>query len=279
MSTDLKIRLRRYALLAVFFAVFVIEILILGWPMWYLFVTYLALLLVTLFIKREALRGLLANYYLGAGRIEQARGIYQRMAAANVKYPAIYLNYATLILKEGRAAEALELLQRALGLNPRVITEKNIRLTIGSCYWVLGQLDKAIETLETLRAKHEYINAHAMTTLGYMYFEKGELEKALEISEAAVEDSPEHASAWDNLGQIYLKKEDLSTAREKFTKALEYNPELADSNYFLGIIAERENNPEEAREYFEKASRCKINALNTVTADEVAEKLKKYTEG
>ena len=95
------------------------------------------------------------------------------------KVKALY-NYALDALHEGRADEALPIFQRAEKLNVKVLFDKLIPLAVSSCYWVLGDIDKAISTIEDLQKKYNYINPNTLTTLGYFYMLKGNYEKAVE---------------------------------------------------------------------------------------------------
>ena len=212
-------------------------------------------------------------------RAERAKKKLLRAAIErNAKSPAAHHNYAILLVREGDGETALAVLNRALTFRLKVITEKNIRLTVASCYWVMEDIDKAIETLEDMRVRYEYVNVHVLTSLGYMYFLRGETDKALEFTNLALEDAPDNGAAWDNLGQIYFSLNEAEKAKEAFETAVSHKPDLPDSNYYLGLIAENEDDGEKALEYFSKAMECGLSALNTVTKEQIEEKYMKFLD-
>ncbi len=220
-------------------------------------------------IFRPYYYGMAGNTYYFVRKFDKARKYYRKAIKLNTtNVPALY-NYALDLLHDGRAAEALPLLERAEKYNTKLIYEKNIPLAIGSCHWVMGNIDKAIEIMEGLEEKYSYVNVSTLTTLGYLYILKMDYEKAEEYTLRAIEDTPEHAPAWDNMGQIYYNKGDMAKAKEYFTKALEYKDNMADSLYYMGLIAKYEGNKQMSIDYFTKASQCNVSALNTVTLNEI----------
>ena len=265
---------KRYGIIAAIVLPLFIITFILRLPFYYAVVFYFAAFLISIVFYYPNYIAVWANWNYIRGNEEAALKFLKTAVNRNTKSPAAHHNYALLLMRGGDGRTALETLEKALTLNPKLITEKNIRLAIGSCYWVTGDINAAIETLEDMRNRYEYVNAHVLATLGYMYHLSGDEDKALDLTNKAIEDSPEYAAAWDNLGQIYFSRNDMIKAKDAFETALSHKPGLADSNYYLGLIFENEN-PEKAREYFEKAANCKITALNTVTKEQIEAKLNK----
>lgn len=220
--------------------------------------------------------GMLGTYYLYRGQRERAYQFLEKAVNKNTENVNALFHWAIKLLEEGNGKDALVYLEKARKLNTMVMMNKNILLAMGSCYWVMGEIDQAIETLNSLMEKYEYVNPSVLTTIGYLYFLKGDNEKAEELTQKALKDNSEHSAAWDNMGQIYYSKGDNEKAKEYFTKALEFKSTMVDSLFYMGKIAENENNNELAKEYFEKASKCNVTALNTVKKEEIEEMLKKY---
>lgn len=224
-------------------------------------------------IFRSYYFGIAGNMYYFVKNFDKARKYYSLAARLNtINVPALY-NYGIMLLHEGKAKEALNLFERAEKHNTKLIYEKNIPLAMGSCYWLLGEIDKAIELMEALEEKYSYVNVSTLTTLGYLYILKKDYDKAEEYTKRALEDIPEHAPAWDNMGQIYFNKGIIDKAKEYFQKALEYRENMPDSLYYMGVIAKNEGDKETARKYFKKALECNVTALNTVTSEEIAKQL------
>ncbi len=156
-----------------------------------------------------------ANIFFSAGKKDTARKLFKASFKHGTKNPVTYLNYAVMILHEDESEQALEYAQKGIALGPDIMAEKNLKLTLGSAYWKLGQVDK----LEAMLNDFDYVNVHVLTTLGYLYFVRGDLDKARTITERAIEDTPDSGPAWDNMGQIYLKEGNLEKAEEAFEKA------------------------------------------------------------
>ncbi len=261
-----------------FLVVYVVVVHIAGYP-WYMgWLAVLAYTAVWAFFYRHTFLFYMGNIYQAGGNDEKSKAAFLRSIKMNTKDARTYLNYGVLLLREGSAKEALDYLKKAMSLKPEVIDQKNIMLTMGTCYWLLGEIDSGLEILEELRAKFDYVNHNVLTTLGYLYFLKGQYDKAIELSDEAIKDTPESFSAWDNKGQVYYRLKDYEKAKECFSKALEYKSDLVDSLYYMGVIAEEEKDEKTAREYFVRASKCRLTALNTVKNEEIQEKYRKYAD-
>lgn len=262
--------------LAFFMMCWIIVVFFMRLPFWAAALVFAVYLVINGFMFSSYVMGSLGNFYLALGRPDRGFKCLERAVKKNTNHVLALYNYAIETLKEGNAEDALRLLKKAEKLNTKIIMKKNITLAISSCYWVLNQIDDAIETLEGLKAGYEYVNAHVLTTLGYLYYLKEDYDLALEYSKKALDDDPCHAAAWDNLGQIYFKTEELVKAKDAFHKALLYKESLVDSLFHLGLIEEINNDFEKAGYYFAKANECNISALNTVSKEQVLEKYKLY---
>jgi tetratricopeptide (TPR) repeat protein len=236
---------------------------------WWLIPLIFGYFILSAIIFRPYYYGMAGNMYYFIKRFDKADKYYRMAVAKNTtNVPALY-NYAIGLLHEGKAKEALALFERAEKYNTKVIYAKNIPLAKGSCYWVLGEIDKAIETMSSLEKEYSYVNVSTLTTLGYLYILKGDYDKAEEYTLRATEDTPEHAPAWDNMGQIYYHKGDKEKAKEYFEKALGYKENMVDSLYYMGLIARDDGDIDTAVDYFKRALNCNVTALNTVTVKEI----------
>ena len=259
---------KRYTRVAVIVLPFIIISFFLRLPFYYTVIFYLAAFLISAIFFFPNYLAVWANLNYARGNAN-ARKLLKTAIDMKTKSPVAHLNYAILLARDGDGENAYATLEKALALKPKIITEKNIRLTMGISRWVMRDIDGALKILEDMRERFEYVNAHVLTSLSYMYFLKDDMENALALTEKAIEDSPDYAAAWDNLGQIKYAANDTSAAKEALLKAIEYKSELADSNYYLGVIAEAENETERALEYYDKALACNITALNTVTREQI----------
>lgn len=243
-------------------------------PWYFVLLADIILLLLVCIIFRATVLAFYSNVVYMTGNREKAARYFKKAIDAHTKESIVYLNYAVILVREGKVQEALAYLAKAKELNKNPLAEKNIELTTASSYWLLGDVDKAIDILEDMRKKYDYVNAQVLTTLGYLYLLKNDYERAAKFTNKAIEDAPTLASAWDNLGQIYLRQDKQAEAKEVFLKALSYNAALVDSLYFMGVITKAEGNLTDAAEYFKKARASEISKLNTVTIEEIEEELK-----
>lgn len=245
---------------------------------WILIPALLVYLLASAIVCNAYVIGMIGNMYYFLREPEKAKKFYTIAVKKNTRNVKALYNYALDALHEGRADEALPVFQRAEKLNVKVLFDKLIPLAVSSCYWVLGDIDKAISTIEDLQKKYNYINPNTLTTLGYFYMLKGNYEKAIELTNSALKDNEEYAPAWDNLGQIYYNQGDYKKAYENFQKAVTYRENMVESLYYMALLEEKEGNIEKAKEYLEKAKGCYISALNTVKKEQIEEELRKLNK-
>ena len=244
-------------------------------PERYLIPAFFIFLIVSALVCHNYVLGMIGNMYYFLRKPEKAKKFYTIAVKRNTRNVKALYNYALDALHEGRAEEALKIFQRAERINTKVLFEKLIPLAISSCYWVMGDVDKAIATIEELQSKFNYINPNTLTTLAYFYLLKEDFDKAEELTNKALKDNPAYAPAWDNLGQIYYTKSDYTKAKEYFEKALEYRENMTESLYYMGLIEKSEGNTEKAKEYLEKAAEGYISALSTVKREDIERELEK----
>ncbi|GKX28382.1 hypothetical protein SH1V18_08620 [Vallitalea longa] len=225
---------------------------------------------------------------------------------------SIITSYGLILLKEDKIEQAIDIFKKSLSLNPQFLANKIIKCNIAICHWKLGKIDEAIDIYEKIFKDFElatyddeedndeedikqieesidsneekeyviktnsYVYAQDYTTIGYLYLLKKDYDKAIENSKKALMLNAKHAPALDNLGQIYYEMKDYDKAFKYLKSALEINPNMPDSNYYMGLIFEKKNDIEEARKYYKKTASCNINALNTVTREDVNKKLQKF---
>ncbi len=263
----------KYMFLGYMMLAFIILVHLMQLPEWYLIPAFFVYLIASALVCHNYVLGMIGNMYYFFRKPDKAKKFYTiavKRRTRNVK--ALY-NYALDALHEGKAEEALEIFKRAEKINTKVLFEKLIPLAISSCYWVIGDLDKAIDTIENLQSKFNYVNPNTLTTLAYFYLLKKDFDKAEELTNQALSDNETYAPAWDNLGQIYYTKGDITKAKEYFEKALSYRDTMTESLYYMGLISKAEGNSSKSKEYLEKAAGGYISALSTVTREDIEKEL------
>ncbi len=263
----------KYMFLGYMMLAFIILVHFMQLSEWWLVPAFFLYLIVSAIVCHNYVLGMIGNMYYFFRKPDKAKEFYTIAVKRNTRNVKALYNYALDALHEGRAEEALKVFQRAERINTKVLFEKLIPLAISSCYWVLGDIDKAIATIEDLQKKFNYINPNTLTTLAYFYLLKKDFDKAEELTNKALTDNEAYAPAWDNLGQIYFTKGDNKKAKDYFEKALNYRESMTESLYYMGLISKAEGDINKAKEYFEKANNGYISALSTVKRDDIEKEL------
>lgn len=271
-----KNKTNRYIIIASY-VLLLIAIIAFRMPLYAGFLSLILLTGVIVFIYRADFYAFVAVIDHGKGKAEDSKMLFEKSIRISKKNVKTLTNYSVLLLREGEGEKAKELLDIAGKLPKDVMEDKNYTFTLGSCYWIQGDLDMALETLEGMRTKYDYVNSDVLSSLGYIYFLKNDLDKAMELSDMAIADKESNAIAYDNKGQIYFARGDMQSAKDNFELALKYKETLVDSLYYLGIIYEKEGNREKCKELFDRAQNAKISSLNSVTEEEVEKKYLEYT--
>jgi tetratricopeptide (TPR) repeat protein len=242
---------------------------------WTLIPALIVYLLISAVICRHYVTGMIGNYFYFIRKPDKAMEYYTKAVKHNTRNVKALYNYALDSMHNGKADEALPILQRAERINTKPLFEKLIPLAISSCYWIMGDIDKAIEILENLCREFKYVNPSTLTTLGYFYLLKGDCERAEKITKKALKDNPEYAPAWDNLGQIKYTLGELDDAEKYFVKALNYRENMPESLYYMGKIEAQKGNTEKAKDYLKKADGLYISSMSTITKEMITEELAK----
>ncbi len=263
----------KYMFLGYMMLAFIILVHLMQLPEWYLIPAFFLYLILSALICHNYVLGMIGNMYYFFRKPDKAKEFYTIAVKRNTRNVKALYNYALDALHDGKAEEALKVFKRAEKINTKVLFEKLIPLAISSCYWVMGDIDKAISTIEDLQSRFNYINPNTLTTLAYFYLLKKDFVKAEDLTNQALKDNETYAPAWDNLGQIYYTKGDIEKAKEYFLTALKYRDTMTESLYYMGIISKSEKDYNKAKEYFEKAVSGYISALSTVKREDIEKEL------
>ena len=208
------------------------------------------------------------------GRTEEAMKLYQEVMEEGNKDPAVFLPYSVLLIRNGRYAEAREMLVKNQKLPMGPDQKNQLFVNYAACVYKMGELQKGIDLLERQHQKQP--SGMIYETLGYLYIEAGDAEKALAYNMEAYEYDDEDAITLDNLGQIYYRMlGDKEKAKEYFEKAIEVKPGQIDTLYFLAQYDLEAGDTEAAKEKLEKAMEGRFSPLNHATKEMVQELLNK----
>jgi tetratricopeptide (TPR) repeat protein len=126
---------------------------------------------------------------------------------------------ARILLDTEENEAALEAAQRANELD---ITMLDGYLVLGMAYRATGQIDRAVEVLETY-LKYKPDNAEAFAVLGSAYYNRGDYATAEKNLKQAVRLDKTNSEAYFWLGETYLAQKDYDNALSSYQNSIRYN--------------------------------------------------------
>jgi tetratricopeptide (TPR) repeat protein len=201
-----------------------------------------------------------AEFFLGLvalrrGELEGAeakfREILTRTGGAR---PAVFNDLAFVLERQGKAVEALALLDEALAKSVR---HPKLYLSKALMQLKLGDAEAALSTLDLYKqAAGGEASALYYWALALARALSADLETALKLAAEGVERYPSSAGLVNNAGVMRERKGDLVGARKLFERAFELDPSLPQASKNLGDLLYREGRYEEAAEAYERALRA-----------------------
>ena len=215
----------------------------------------------------------------------QAMELYKQAYEAHTLNGNMLMAYGVLLMRFDRCEEAKKILlesEKQIGNDPQ--SRKQLRVDYAVCQWKLGELDKAIENMES--AASNGMTATIYTTLGFFYIEKGketgDFAKAIEFNNQAMEYDDEDAGILDNMGQLNYFMGDHDKAYEYFAKAYKQKPTQVASMYYIAKINLERGNLEKAEAFANACMEGNFSALATISpkqAEELLEDIKAAKAG
>lgn len=116
------------------------------------------------------------------------------------------------LIKDGRPADALKLIDDALAKNPK---DPNMRFRRGVALSMLDRKSEALTVFQKLVEDHPDMPA-PYNNLAVLYGAQGDYDKARSALERAIRTNPAYATAYQNLGDVYAQ-----LASQAYAKALQ----------------------------------------------------------
>ena len=209
------------------------------------------------------------------GQREEARKLYEEAFAEGLNDPRYVLSYALLLIRSGeyqKAKDHLVKYQKAPGMTQ----EQRVTLLVdyAACCFRLGNIDKAIDTLEQQFRKTE--TGLIYQTLGYLYVEKYDAANRPDFSAQPEEPAAEAEKTETEAGETAESAEKALSPREAWDagvekaeafieKSLEYDDEdpicLDNKGQFLYRV---KGDKAGAREWFDRAHAIKDSQIDTL---------------
>ena len=144
------------------------------------------------------------------------------------------LQDATKLLKDGKAPQALERVNRALAAKPR---DPQARFLKGLILTEQGNTKDAIDIFTRLTQDYPEL-PEPYNNLAVIYAGQGQYDKARVALEQSIRTHPSYATAYENLGDVYAK-----LASQAYGKALQFDASNAGAQNKLSLVRELVGGP------------------------------------
>lgn len=191
-----------------------------------------------------------ANAISGAGRLEEAKNLYEKVLTINPDNATARYNLGIIYKQQGDYERGVEEWRRVARIEPG---HPNVHVNIGNYHFSRGELQQAF--LE-FRAEIQW---NPRNPLGYFnmgnYWKKvGNLEKAEASWKRTLQYKEDLEACRLRLGTLYFEGNQLAKAREQFEAALRYNPASAPAMFNLGHVHYKEGQVAEAAQFYERSA-------------------------
>lgn len=165
-----------------------------------------------------------------AGRLDEAARQYRRCLSREPALPPALFYAGMLALQRGRAAEAVDLLERLSGVDPE---RAEVWYQLAVARQRAGQPERAERDYRQALARRPGY-AQAANNLGLLLRERGELAEARVWLETATTAEPGMADAWNNLGLVRHGQGELDAALACYQRALALDASAFQARLNLG---------------------------------------------
>lgn len=149
----------------------------------------------------------------------------------------------TAALQDGEIERAVELLQKALSLDP---TDIDSRLNLSSALILQKRFKDAAPLLKSLTVDEPenpifWLNLGAALLGNPILATNDQQEEAIGAFKAALDINPRLPNAAYNIGLVYRDQQNYELAREWFEKAVATFPDDDDARYYIELMNEKIN--------------------------------------
>ncbi len=177
----------------------------------------------------EALRAV-ANVQAQVNQFDSAAKLFDEALGLNPDQPDLYLDYATMRLRQGRLPESRTLAEKAVKGAPN---NAAAQYTLGGILFQQGDYKAAREHLEAaVVAGPTFENGYL---LGITYLKFNDLNRATLLFNEMITGLGDTPQIHMYLGRAYREGELYEQAVEEIKKAIVRDPKLKQAHYFLGL--------------------------------------------
>jgi tetratricopeptide (TPR) repeat protein len=211
-----------------------------------------------------AVRQRLGELLLESGDLAGARQQYLELMALAPEAPQGFVGVAETWLRQRQFAQAAELLETALALDPSYAVSHYL---LGLAYRGLGRLEEAEQEMRigaggavrylpdplTGEIRSYAVNLTARLGEAGALLAAGRAAEAVGLLEGVVEDNPQNLSALNNLAVAYMRAGEADRAREILLQARDLDPGRFSIYLNLSSLAMRSGRPDEALQWADEA--------------------------
>jgi len=184
-----------------------------------------------------------------AGRLGEAEDLYRQILRVDPQQPDALHLLGVIALQVGKAAAAIELLQWAVRLQPRVAPFYG---NLASAYDAAGRFDEAVATYRrAVQIDPNYADGHY--NLATVFQHRGRFDEAIAGFRLVLKLDPGYVNAYHNLGICLAELERFDEAIECFRRTLELAPDHAAAHANVGNALATMGRFDEAAECFRRA--------------------------
>ena len=185
-----------------------------------------------------------------AGRMNEALQEVQKAVGLNPDLPEGYTNLANLLVRTGQAEAADAALRRALDIDPYDAAAYNLsgRVLAGK-----GEMPEALyDFAKATRLRPDY--GPYLYDYALMLLHLNRYDEAQEPAEAAVRADPNLAEAHDLLGGLLARRAQLDQAASQYREAVRIRPDFSRAQLDLGLVLSAQGDLNGAAEHLRKAA-------------------------
>lgn len=184
-----------------------------------------------------------------SNRPQEARAVYEQIVAQHPRhFPSLHM-LGVLCYQAGEHERALDLLRRAIDLDPASPT---VQANYGLVLAARGQLDQAIDSYrKALSLRSDLPEVHH--NLAFALAQFGATQEAIAAYRKAIALRPTYPQAWNNLGNVLQDAGQTAEAIDAFKRAISLQPTNAEAHNNVGSALLSDGRADEAIESFRAA--------------------------
>lgn len=184
-----------------------------------------------------------------AGRLQEAESLYRQILARDERQPDAWHLLGTIASQIGDHAVAIDLISRAIELDPR---NANFHCNLGNALSATGQTELAEASYRrALDRKRDF--PLARFNLSALLKQAGRIDEAIAGYQQAIALNPSFVEAHYNLGLICQELHQWNAANAEYQQTLQLRPSHPEAWNNLGLVLKEQGNVVEAIECYRRA--------------------------